>query len=87
MAVLAATVITGLDSATYDQMASGLGQALTATPGLRSHMAYPAHAGWTVVEVWDNEAAFQTFFDAHEQANVPPGTEPILIELHNMLKA
>jgi hypothetical protein len=87
MAVLATTVITGLDSATYDQMAGGLGQALTATPGFRSHMAYPADSGWTVVEVWDSEAAFGTFFEAHVKADLPPGIEPILIELHSMLMA
>jgi hypothetical protein len=87
MAVLATTVITDSDWATCDQMGDGLGQALTATPASRSHLAYRADSGWTVVEARDSKAAFQTFFDAHAKANLPPGTEPILIEPHNKLMA
>lgn len=85
MAVLATTVIPGLDAAGYDQMVVQLGAALRGSPGFRMHSARPEGDGWTVSEVWDSEQDFRAFFDAYVKANLPHGIEPQLCPLHNVV--
>jgi heme-degrading monooxygenase HmoA len=85
MAVLATTVIPGLDAESYDQMVGHLGAALSGSPGFRMHSARPERDGWTVSEVWDSESDFRAFFEANVKANLPPGVEPQLRPLHNVV--
>ena len=87
MPVLCTTLIRGLDAAAYDQIAQQLEPMLRAAPGFVSHAAYPARLGWTVSEIWDSELQFRTFFEAAVAANLPPGTEAAVVELHNVLAA
>lgn len=85
MAVVATTVIPGLDADGYDQIVGHLGAALSGSPGFRLHSARPEPAGWTVSEVWDSEEDFRAFFDAHVQNNLPPGVELEVRQLHNVV--
>jgi heme-degrading monooxygenase HmoA len=87
MSVLSTTVIPGLNAQTYDHMASHLGSVLQATPGFRSHFAYSGDAGWTVVEVWDNEVDVRAFFEANVKHALPPGVAPTVVALHNVVTA
>lgn len=85
MAILATTVIPSLDAGGYDQVVGHIGPALSASPGFRLHSGRPDEAGWTVTEVWETEQEFRAFFDAHVKPNLPPGVEPRLRPLHNLL--
>jgi heme-degrading monooxygenase HmoA len=87
MAVLATTVIPGLDAESYDLMVGHMGPALSSSPGFRMHSARLERDGWTVSEVWDSESDFRAFFDANVKANLPPGIEPQLRPLHNVVLA
>jgi len=47
----------------YDKVMLELNLEANPARGLLSHAAGPTPAGFRVVDVWENEAAFQTFFD------------------------
>lgn len=87
MSVLSTTVIPGLDASAYDQMSGHIGSVLQEAPGFRSHFAYSGDEGWTVVEVWDNEADVRAFFEANVKSALPPGVVPTVVALHNVITA
>jgi hypothetical protein len=58
---------------------------------LISHVAGPGPNGWTVIDVWESEAAFQAFVEtrlgaalAEATGGQPPAIEPVVIPVHNM---
>ncbi len=79
MSVLVNTTI-GLDIAVYDQLAAGLSETLTASPGFRAHVAYPVENGFTAAEVWDTEQDHQAFFGSAVKPNLPPGV-PVEVQV------
>ena len=38
-------------------------------------------------EIWDSESEFRSFFDATVATNLPPGSTPVVVELHRVLTA
>jgi heme-degrading monooxygenase HmoA len=86
MAVLVRITATGMDQATYDQMASGLHEMVKKQPGFIMHVAYPSPGGFTVGEVWDSKAQQETWFNEHVAPNTPPALMDAFttecIELH-----
>jgi heme-degrading monooxygenase HmoA len=79
-------VIPGLDASTYDQIAAGVNSAMRSAAGFRGHFAYDGDAGWTVVEVWDSEADWRTFFDANLRDHLPTEATQTVTELHNVVR-
>jgi heme-degrading monooxygenase HmoA len=85
MPILMTAVIPTLDAATYDQIAGNVNPTMRSAAGFRGHLAYAGDAGWTVVEVWDSEADWRTFFDANVRDHLPPEATQNLTELHNVI--
>jgi hypothetical protein len=54
--------------------------------GFRGHFAYDGDGGWTVVELWDSEADWRTFFDANVKDHLPPDTTQTVTQLHNVVQ-
>jgi len=86
MAVLVNTTL-GLDISVYDQLAAGLTDTLKASPGFRTHAAYPVDGGFAVTEIWDSAEDHTAFFDHSVRPNLPDGVplELAVIELRNAI--
>jgi heme-degrading monooxygenase HmoA len=71
----------------YDQITERATAPLKASPGFRSHVAYPVEGGFRVTEIWDSAADHAAFFDSAVKPNVPEGVplEVEVIELHNTI--
>jgi hypothetical protein len=84
MAVLVNTTL-GLDISVYDQLAAQLADTVKASPGFRTHAAYPVEGGFVVTEIWDSAEDHRAFFDSAVRPNVPDGVplEIQVIELRN----
>ncbi len=85
MPILMTAVVPGLDEAQYDQIAAAVNPAMRSAAGFRGHFAYDAEGGWTVVELWESEADWRTFFDANVKDHLPPDATQTLTELHNVV--
>jgi hypothetical protein len=75
----------------YDQVLQKLQLGGKPAPGGLYHVAGPMEGGWRVVDVWESQAAFETFFQtklkkALQEAGVPP-IQPKFFPVHNTLKA
>jgi hypothetical protein len=46
----------------YDGFMGQVGDKLAAAPGFIAHLAGPTASGWGVTEVWESQAAAETFF-------------------------
>lgn len=85
MPILMTAVVPGLDAATYDQIAGGVEPKMRSATGFRGHLAYDGDDGWTVLEVWDSEADWREFFEAHIKDHLPADATQEITELHNSL--
>jgi hypothetical protein len=86
MAVLVNTTL-GLDISVYDQISAGVTDTLKASPGFRTHAAYPVEGGFVVTEIWDSAEDHLAFFDSAVRPNIPDGVpvELQVIELRNTI--
>ena len=71
MAVLVRISATGMDQATYDQMAPGLHELVRKQPGFIIHIAYPTAGGFGVGEVWESQAQQEAWFNEHVKPSLP----------------
>jgi heme-degrading monooxygenase HmoA len=71
MTVLVRISATGMDQATYDQMAPVLHPLLKKQPGFIMHVAYPTPGGFNVGEVWESQAQQESWFNEHVKPNLP----------------
>src|SRR5262245_19019119 len=62
VAVLATTIVPGINQQMYDGMVSQVGVAMRSAPGLIGHLAGPVAEGWRVDEVWESQATAETFY-------------------------
>ena len=86
MPVLATTVVP-LDLAVYDQISNHLAPELQAAPGFVAHAVHSAGPGsFTVTEIWNSAADFTSFFGNAVKPNLPSGVEPVVTELHAVLR-
>ncbi|HVB52400.1 MAG TPA: hypothetical protein VND89_11770 [Acidimicrobiales bacterium] len=88
MAVLVRISSTGMDQATYDQMAPGHLPLLKKQPGFIVHVAYPIPGGFAIGEVWESKAQQETWFNKFVKPNLPDpnamSTE--YFELHSVVQ-
>jgi len=86
--VLVRISATGLDAATYDQMAPELHPLLKKQPGFIMHVAYPIPDGFGVGEVWDSKAQQETWYNDFVVPNLPdPGAmSSEYFEVHSVVQ-
>jgi hypothetical protein len=82
---IAVTITAPLDAATYDQMIAYHEPALRREAGFQFHYAQSTPAGWTVTEIWDNQDVYSAWFDTNVRPNLPPGVEPRITPVHNVV--
>jgi hypothetical protein len=75
----------------YDAVLKKLNLNGKVAPGGLYHVAGPMEGGWRVVDVWESEEHFHTFFHAKlgkaiAEAGLPP-LQPKFFPVHNTLKA
>jgi heme-degrading monooxygenase HmoA len=88
MPVIVTTHIPALPPEAYDETARRLAGALRASEGFIAHAASADAAGLTVVELWEAEASWRRFFDAHVRPGLPGDLpEPTVAELRNAILA
>jgi heme-degrading monooxygenase HmoA len=85
MAVLARMTAAGMDAATYDHASTQLAALVKKQPGFMMHVAYPSPGGFTVGEVWESRAQFETWFNENVEPNVP-GVQHEVIDLHAVIQ-
>jgi heme-degrading monooxygenase HmoA len=85
MTILMTAVVPGLDAATYDQITTAVRSTMQSASGFRGHYGYDGDDGWTVVEIWDDEASWREFFDANVKDHLPADTKQTITELHNVI--
>jgi heme-degrading monooxygenase HmoA len=71
MAVLVRISATGMDQATYDQMAPNLHPLVKKQPGFIIHFAYPIPTGFAIGEVWESQAQHEAWFNEFVKPNLP----------------
>ena len=88
MAVLVRISATGMDQATYDQMAPGLHELVKKQPGFIIHIAYPTPGGFGVGEVWESQAQQEAWFNEHVKPNLPDSSamSTEYIQLHAVVQ-
>jgi hypothetical protein len=81
--------VQGGTSAQYDHIMADLNVAENPIVGLLSHTAGPMEGGWRVIDIWENDGAFETFVStrlqgAIERSGMP---EPKLtrFDVHNFM--
>jgi heme-degrading monooxygenase HmoA len=75
MAVLVSITATGMDQATYDQMAPNLHPLVKQQPGFILHYAYPTSSGFAIGEVWESRAQQEAWFNTFVKPNLPESNE------------
>jgi heme-degrading monooxygenase HmoA len=86
MPVIVTTRLQGMPPQAYDETATHLTDALRAADGFIAHAATADGGGVTVTELWDDEADWQRFFDAHVKPHVPAELPPpAVVELRNAI--
>lgn len=75
----------GMDEAAYDHASAQLTALVKKQPGFIMHVAYPSPGGFTVGEVWESRAQFETWFNENVKPNVP-GVQHEVIDLHAVIQ-
>jgi heme-degrading monooxygenase HmoA len=88
MAVLVRISATGMDQATYDQMAPGLHELVKKQPGFIIHIAYPTPNGFGIGEVWESQAQQEAWFNANVKPKLPDSSamSTEYIQLHAVVQ-
>jgi quinol monooxygenase YgiN len=73
MAVLMTAQLPGGTKEMIDGMTSQLGEPMRNAHGFILHTNGPAPGGWRVTEVWNSQADFETWFEAHVKPAFPEG--------------
>ncbi len=71
MAVLVRITAPGIDAGMYDQMSPALHELMRKQPGFIMHVAYATPGGFTVGEVWENQAQQEKWFNENVKPNLP----------------
>jgi hypothetical protein len=62
-----------------------------APAGLILHVAGPTDTGWRIADVWESQAAFDTFskrlFPAAQKHGMKPDSQPLIWAIENTMKA
>jgi hypothetical protein len=63
----------------------GLGttETLEASPGFRTHAAYPVEGGLVVTEIWDSAEDHRAFFESAVKPNIPDGV-PLELQVREL---
>lgn len=80
-------LVPGLTRERYEGIAAALRDKLKATPGFNAHYAYESEGGMTVVEIWDEAAQHDAWFDNTVKPNLPVEVIPVKYELANKVTA
>ena len=75
MPIVAVFEFPGEDIAKYHKVFEVGGAAILEQPQRLSHVCYVTDGGWTVVDVWQDEAAFASFGEVIGPATVQAGLE------------
>ena len=63
MSVITILELPGVDEAAYGRIAARLQSAGAPAQGIEFHSCGPGADGWTIVDVWESEAAWRAFLD------------------------
>ena len=86
MTVLVRISATGMDQATYDQMAPVLHPLLKKQPGFIMHVASASPDGFTIEEIWETQGQYETWFNENVKPNVPAEIQQEVIELRAVVQ-
>lgn len=73
MSVLMTAQIPGGTKEMIDGMTSKLEGPMRSAQGFQLHTNGPSPGGWRVTEVWDSQADFEAWFEAHVKPAFPEG--------------
>lgn len=76
MAVLMTSEMPGVTQVGYDRLAEALLPVLRSTDGFIAHAAGPVDGGFRVSELWESEAAYESWFKAHVAPTMPADAPP-----------
>ena len=86
MAILVRTIVTGLDTATYDQISSKLEPEVKKQPGFILHVAFPTDKGMAVSELWESRDQYDKWFNENVKPNVQGEMSSEFIDVHHIVK-
>jgi hypothetical protein len=84
MSVLMRLALPHMPRAAYDQMSTHVTSALKNADGFHHHIAVEQDGGMAVMEVWDSQEQWKTFFDGNIKPNMPadaPEAQPEFYEV------
>lgn len=83
MAVLVQNLVPGMTREQYEGIASTLIDKIKAVPGFLAHYAYEDDGGITVVEIWEEAAQHDEWFNNYVRPNLTVEVIPVKHELAN----
>jgi hypothetical protein len=69
-----------VDAAAHDQVSAQLVALVKTQPGFMMHVAYPSPGGFSVGEVWESRAQYDTWFNKHVKPNLPAEIQQEVID-------